>query len=341
MRRYDIVTGILLILSIIDFALAAPILVQEKLHARVGVANAHKSVRTVSGKRWDEELEKLGEEYFKTSGKSIDSSSTHSSSNPAPLEPDNGPANVVQPPALNLALSTTNPESLTELSCSPASSSSTSSMQGLRARGSCLGVLKLLNDPSFKPFHTFDPTHVATYDTTYSNYADHKLTLAKAHVYTSQPNLNSRPQIDPAADPNFDWEHWINAEDPPPPLTPPRPARPKVPNGQTSGYGPGPPPTGPEPSWPGPPPTEFYSTTVGPSPSSGEGWPTEHKQEVIASAEPPTSPDSELHLDHQSLSAGSAQPEDFLAAIYRAKGKVKESRGISGTTEDVGNVAHW
>src|SRR6266849_2785716 len=34
MRRYDIITGIILILSIIDFALAAPILAQEKHQAR-------------------------------------------------------------------------------------------------------------------------------------------------------------------------------------------------------------------------------------------------------------------------------------------------------------------
>ena len=52
----------------------------------------------------------------------------------------------------------------------------------------------------------------------------------------------------------------------------------------------------------------------------------------------PPSSDPELHLDHLSLSAD-AQPVDLQAAIYAAKGKAKESRGIPGTARDAGNAA--
>jgi len=115
MRRYDIITGILLILSTIDFTLAAPatVLVQDKRQARVKVVHMPKDVTAV-GKRWDEELEKLGEKYFKTG--------THSSSSSATSGPDHGSTNVVQPPARNPA----NPNPSTEPSCS-------SSTQGLSA----------------------------------------------------------------------------------------------------------------------------------------------------------------------------------------------------------------
>ena len=51
MRRYDIVFGIILILYIIDFALAAPVLVQEKRQAYVDVVHTPKGARTASRKR--------------------------------------------------------------------------------------------------------------------------------------------------------------------------------------------------------------------------------------------------------------------------------------------------
>jgi hypothetical protein len=63
MRRYDIVSGILLILSIIDFAIAAPISVQEKRQTCVDVVNIPKDVITVLGKRGEEDLAKLAEEF--------------------------------------------------------------------------------------------------------------------------------------------------------------------------------------------------------------------------------------------------------------------------------------
>ena len=51
MRRYDIVFGIILILYIIDFALAAPVLVQEKRQAYADVVHTPKGARTALRKR--------------------------------------------------------------------------------------------------------------------------------------------------------------------------------------------------------------------------------------------------------------------------------------------------
>jgi hypothetical protein len=126
MRRYDIVSGILLILSIIDFALAAPVLVQEKRQACVGVVHIPKDVIPVLGKRGDEELEKLLEEFYNNMKKEVESSNAHASSSSAPPGPDRGPTNVVQAPAQNPASPTSNLDPLME----PPSLSSTEAMQG-------------------------------------------------------------------------------------------------------------------------------------------------------------------------------------------------------------------
>ena len=71
MRRYDIIFGILLILSIIDFAPAVPVLVQEERDVCGNVAHIPKDVTTVLGKRGSEQLDKfkkIAEEYFKKWG---------------------------------------------------------------------------------------------------------------------------------------------------------------------------------------------------------------------------------------------------------------------------------
>jgi hypothetical protein len=111
MRRYDVVSGILLILYIIDFALAAPVLVQEKRQAFVDVVHIPKDLMTVLGKRGNEELEKLLEGYFNEIGKPVESSDAHASSSSAPLGPDHGSTNVVQEPEPNphLPLKTSKP----------------------------------------------------------------------------------------------------------------------------------------------------------------------------------------------------------------------------------------
>jgi hypothetical protein len=65
MRRYDIVSGILLVLPIVDFALAAPILVQEKQRrASVDLVPRPKDVITVFGKRWMEGIDEDAADRF-------------------------------------------------------------------------------------------------------------------------------------------------------------------------------------------------------------------------------------------------------------------------------------
>ena len=79
MRRYDIVSGILFVFSIIDFALAVPVLVQEKRQACDDVAHIPKNMKTVLGKRGDEEVAKLLDQYFKAIANQAESSDAHSS----------------------------------------------------------------------------------------------------------------------------------------------------------------------------------------------------------------------------------------------------------------------
>jgi hypothetical protein len=325
MRRHDVVSGILLILSIIGFTLAAPVLGQEKRQESADVVRMPpKDVITVLGKRQEGDLEKLGEEYFKTLGKPEESSTTLASSSSAPSGPDYGSTNAVQPPASNPASSIANPDPLTEpSSCSP-------SKQGLSARGgtgSCLEKTWSYIEPAFDDHgasHFRGALNVPMY---------HQIPAWHDSESNLKPNPNSNPTtlIPPSADPDFDWAHWINAEDPLPqgPVSPKEfgqdhvyyqvdPAHPP----STSGHAPGPSPTEPEPKH-----------EVETPPPSNLGSPKEPDDEVVPG--PLTSPD----LDHQSLSADS-QPVDLPAAIYAAKGKAKESpqsRRISGTARDVGN----
>ena len=60
MRRHYIVSGIFLILSIIDFALAAPVLVQEKRQASVDVVHIPKDLITVLWERGEDEESEAG-----------------------------------------------------------------------------------------------------------------------------------------------------------------------------------------------------------------------------------------------------------------------------------------
>jgi hypothetical protein len=81
MLRYDIVFGFFLILSIINFALTAPVLVQEEHQANVDVVQIPKDVIM---KRGDGDIAKLAEEYLTTWGKPFESSDTHTLSGTAP-----------------------------------------------------------------------------------------------------------------------------------------------------------------------------------------------------------------------------------------------------------------
>ena len=101
MRRYNIVvSGILLIFSINGFALAAPILLQEKHQARVDVVHIPKEsdVITVVENRGKGGLEKP-EEYLNSMRNPFEASDGHASSSSAPPGSDHGPTNVVQAPA--------------------------------------------------------------------------------------------------------------------------------------------------------------------------------------------------------------------------------------------------
>jgi hypothetical protein len=126
MRRYDVVSRILFILSIIDFALAAPILMQEKRQASVDVVRMPKGVITVLGKRGDEWLEKFVDDYLK---ETENESSGSASSSPAPPGFEHGWTNVAQAPAPNLASSTANSHPL--MGPPGPGPSSTAPMQGL------------------------------------------------------------------------------------------------------------------------------------------------------------------------------------------------------------------
>ena len=300
-RYYQIFTGILFILSIVDFALAAPVLAQEKRQARTNVVRIPNDVINVLGKRWDEELEKLGMEFFKTSGKPTETPSAHSLSGSVPSGSDHRSTNVVQPPVPVPVLSTANPDPLMDPSCSPVSSS----MQGLRARGGCWSFLKLLNDES--AFKGLDPLQKGMFTATLQDYGTdqwHELTATGGHAPKLNPNPSTSPLIDPSADPNFDWETWIYADDPPLSSTPPRPSTPEVPptikeEGQALGYAPSPPLTE----------SHLY-------------------------------PGSEMHLPLPVAGPSEDQsPEEIQAAIYAAKGKAKETRRSSDTDGDVGNAA--
>ncbi|KAF8502828.1 hypothetical protein F5888DRAFT_1120726 [Russula emetica] len=222
MRRHYIVSGILLILAIINFALAAPVLVQERRQTGIDVAHIpNKDMITVLGKRGpgDEELEKLAEDYFKTGGKPVDSSGAHAPSSSAPSDsappgPDHGSTNVVQSPAPNPASSTTNPDPLIE------GPSSTAALQGsweYHFNAAWDDVFSNKGDDEF----SFWPQHNPSLT---EHGSDHELTGAHA----PQPNLNPNPKKRPLTDPepDFDWNYWmnkVNKEDPPRP----RPAPPK------------------------------------------------------------------------------------------------------------------
>jgi hypothetical protein len=189
MRRCDIVTRILLIISIIDFkfALAAPISVQEKRQGLVDVAHiVPKDVITVLGKRGDEELEDLWEEYFNTLENLEEESSSSLS------EPDHGSTNDVQAPARPISPSSTaNPDPLME----PSSS-----------------------------YKGDDESHWPQYTPTSSGYNSDREFMEAHAVPPNHPMPSTDSDSDSSTDPpDVDWGYWMNSED----LPPPRPPSPK------------------------------------------------------------------------------------------------------------------
>ena len=111
MRRYDVVSGAIFILSIVDFALAAPVLVQEKRQASADVVHIPKDLISVLGKRGDTvTVDNLLDEFYKAMEGQAESSNAHASSSSVPSGPDHGSTRVVQAPPPNPASSTTNPD---------------------------------------------------------------------------------------------------------------------------------------------------------------------------------------------------------------------------------------
>ena len=188
MRRYDIVSGILLILSIIDVALAAPVLVQENCCA--DMVHTPKDETTMLGKRafGTEELE----EFIKSLEMPGERPDWHESSSSAPAGPDHAPPRLTQ----------AGPE--------PPDHASPSSAPG-QDYGNSLQIVKQLEtgssasaDPEFdwehwqKKVNEEDPPPGQPHDNLAQN--------------VHQPETGSSAP----ADPDFDWEHWqkkVNEED--------------------------------------------------------------------------------------------------------------------------------
>ncbi|KAF8502840.1 hypothetical protein F5888DRAFT_1667592 [Russula emetica] len=164
--------------------------------------------------------------------------------------------------------------------------------------------------------------------------------------------FNTRPSTGPDStdpDPNFDWDYWMNRDDPLAP-SPTQKWVPKLrvktkpdsdPNSK-AGYQPLPysslvilvlVPRGGG----GSPKTPGHEVVPQPSPDAGFGLPTsaqdeENPEEDVIKG-PPTTPDSELtdpelNSDHQLLSTGTDAESQLHSIIYAAKGKAKAERSI-------------
>jgi hypothetical protein len=90
MRRYYIVSGILLILPIIDFALAAPVLVQENRQAGVDVVHISEDAITILGKRGNE-LDEVWLKYLNHFENHFAKLEEPSAARPSSSSPPSGP----------------------------------------------------------------------------------------------------------------------------------------------------------------------------------------------------------------------------------------------------------
>ncbi|KAN0123156.1 hypothetical protein V8E52_003109 [Russula decolorans] len=367
MQRYDIVSGILLILSIIDFALAAPVLVQDKRQACVDMVHVPRDAIAVLGKRGDEELEKVAEEYFKTSVKPVESSDAHASSSSAPLGPDHGSTNVVQAPPPNPALSTANPNPLMEPS-SPSSPIVPESESSALSDSEDYGWL-------FEP-EGDDNIHTATSS---GHGLDHELSSVPTGpdhgstnvVHDPAPNpasstANPNPLMEPSSseslptassalsDSENKWlfepqgDHMFHFSQPNPNKRPwtdmnPDPDfdwdfwmayvnRPRLGSASPKEVG---------------QTSEYQAEHVqqpAPGPSTDSGFDLNYPPVPVSVVHPPsTSAELPTGPEHEGNPGSDKEPEydvDPQAALYAAKGKAKELRRISGTTRDVGNTAH-
>ncbi|KAI0276449.1 hypothetical protein BGY98DRAFT_704983 [Russula aff. rugulosa BPL654] len=192
MRRFIIVSGILLILPVIDFALAAPVLVRENRRACVDVIHRPEDMITVLGKRVDDPLDPMFENYFESIwGKPKESSATPASLSPTPSELDYELTDIVQAPAPNSGPSTANPNHALVEPSSPSSAVSPVHHDEVEA-----GYYDYMHEP---------PSSLTSSEIG----SDHG--LMEAHM--PQPNSNPRPSTGS----RFNWKKWVKLKDPPPP----------------------------------------------------------------------------------------------------------------------------
>jgi hypothetical protein len=229
MRRYDIVAGILAILFIIDFALAAPVLAQEKRQARVDVVHMPNDLITVLGKRSSgDELEELLEGFRRLQAATTSSSSSvplggldnrltnvvsaapnieSSTANRDPLIEmmDSSSTDDVYPPMPNPASSTAIQDPLIQMMDSPSSSPSTVSMQDPSRDGyNALGDEVLSydgDDESHGPQHTGAPEYSSDYRS--AEEEEHMRVMMHPDYYAS-------PWTDSSAGSDPDRGYWTD-----------------------------------------------------------------------------------------------------------------------------------
>ncbi|KAI0270232.1 hypothetical protein BGY98DRAFT_1100823 [Russula aff. rugulosa BPL654] len=389
MRRYNVVSGILFIIFIINFALAAPVLVQEKSRACVGVVQVTEDVITALGKRGEEGLEKLAEGYLKTS---VDSSGAHASAESAESAPDGRTSVVQAQQAPNSASSTANTDHalVGPPSPSPAVPQVHEVEEGSEHAGS-----DGLHGPPPSPASTVDRLELrlglldeggestiaetsvvenfGPKASTDSDFAWTKVVNSPSPRPASSTgsrfnwkkqfkklvNLKGKPQPGsassqpsnqkPSTGSGINWKKLIKLKNPPPPGHGSQPSKqePSMSMGITwknnfknlESLKDAPAALSPDQassSQPWNPKLSTMSGLLGITNNSVEYGtakePGVEPVEVIH--EPPSSPDSEPHSDHQSSSPQQDNPE---AALYRAKGKAKvieEPKGGDNSDSD-------
>ena len=309
MRRYDIVFVILLILSIIDFALAAPVMAQEKRRPRVDVMQIPKDEITVLGKRWDDEelqrMMKLLKEYVMGWPPPVESTDTHGLSSSAPPRPDHGSMNGVQAPAPN-----------------PRPSKDPDFDWDYRTN--------LPSPHENEVEHAQQPNLGPSTDPEFDR--DHWTDL-EDEPQRKRPKLASSKefgqvhdvQVVHAQQPNPDSSNWFGLPDllPPPKQPDPSSSREFGQVVHVQWPNPGPLNQGTSNGGPSDPTLRTglgYGVVNAPSPMTPDSWLSEGEfEDEEETLGPPPSPeltDSEFHSDDQSLSV-----DNVLAAIYGAKGK--------------------
>ena len=359
MRRYNVVSGVLFVLPIINFALAAPALVQEKRHAFVDVVHKLDDAEIiVLGKRVEDPLDLMWNKYFeKMWGKPEVSSATHAPSSSAPSTPGHGSTNVIEEPAPNSASTAANPGHALVEQTSPSSVvSPMPEWEGIVPAGP--------DDQLHGPPPTPSSSNIGS---------DNEITeITETHSPQSNPKLNPSPAAN--SDSDFDWEHWQNKVDTPPrPPTPAKPVNWKYWINPLNFMS----PLSPETTLSTLKPSTKWNTKPSSSSSSSSGWKSFLKKLKNPLAKPsksgqldpgPSNPGSSstkfaprmpspkagpptirspkipppniaTQLSSADLPGADSQALDPQADAYASKGDAKTLRRISGASRDVENAA--